>query len=66
MKEVKYPGLVSEMARHGDTQKTIGKIIGITSPNVSMRFSGRVEWSFSEIIKICDYYGKSFEELFRK
>ncbi len=66
MKEVKYPGLVAEMARHGDNQKTISKLLGITSPNISLRFSGKVEWSISEINKICDYYGKSFDELFKK
>ena len=66
MKIVKYPGLVAEMAIHGDTQKTIAKLLGIASPNVGKRFSGKVEWSISEIEKICEYYGKDYYELFKK
>lgn len=65
MKVVKFPGLVAEMARNGDNQKTIAKLLGITSPNISTRFSGKVDWSISEIEKICDFYKKSYEELFK-
>ena len=66
MKVIKYPGLVAEMAKHGDTQRTIAKLLGITSPNISTRFSGKVEWSISEIDKICEYYGKDYNELFKR
>ena len=66
MKKVLYPSLVSEMAIRGDTQKTIASIIGVNNSNVSKRFSGKKEWTITEIDKICDYYGKSYEELFKK
>lgn len=65
MKVIKYPGLVAEMARRGDTQKTICKLLGLTISNVSRRFSGKVDWSISEIEKICEYYGKDYYELFK-
>lgn len=65
MKKIKYPGLVSEMARCGDTQKTISKLIGRTVSNVCLRFTGKKEWTIGEIEKICDYYGKTYEELFK-
>ena len=65
MKKILYPGLLAEMAKHGDTLNTIGKLIGVTNSSVSKRFSGKVEWSISEIEKICEYYGKDYYELFK-
>lgn len=65
MKKILYPGLLAEMAKRGDTLNTIGKLIGVTNSSVSKRFSGKVEWSISEIEKICDYYGKDYYELFK-
>lgn len=66
MKILKYPELVGEMAKHGDTQKTIAKLLDITYSSVSRRLSGRTEWSISEIEKLCEYYGKDYYELFKK
>ncbi len=65
MKIVKYPGLVAEMARHGDNQTTIAKMFDITASSICKRFSGELEWKISEIEKICDYYGKNYDELFK-
>lgn len=66
MKKLKYPELVGEMAKHGDTQKTLAKLLDITYSSVSRRLSGRTEWSISEIEKLCEYYGKDYYELFKK
>lgn len=66
MKKKKYPNLAAEMAKHGDTQAKIGKLLGITHPAISRRLSGEVDWSISEIEKICELYGKDFYELFKK
>lgn len=65
MKVIKYPNLVAEMAKHGHSQKTISKVIGINNTNVSKRFLGKRDWKISEIEKICEFYGKSYEELFK-
>ncbi len=65
MKKLKYPGLVGEMAKHGDTQKSLGEILGISFPSVSRRLSGKKEWSISEIEKICEHYGKNYYQLFK-
>lgn len=66
MKKPKYPELLGEMARRGDTQKTLGKLLGINCSSISRRLSGEKEWSISEIDKICEYYKKDYYELFKK
>lgn len=66
MKKVLYPGLVAEMARRGEDQRAISKLLGISRPNISKRFTGKTEWSISEIEKICKYYNKNYYELFTK
>lgn len=66
MKKIKYPELVGEMAKHGDTQESIGKLLGLAYSSVCRRLTGKTEWSISEIDKLCDYYNKSYEELFKK
>lgn len=66
MKKILYPGLVAEMAKHGDTQKTIASLLGMSVSNISVRLSGKKDWSIGEIEKICDFYKKDFYELFTR
>ena len=66
MKEIKYPGLVWEMVRHGETQKYLGELIGVSYASLSRRLSGISEFSINEIEKICEHYGKTYEELIKK
>lgn len=66
MKKVLYPELIGEMAKHGDTQKSIGKLLGITYASVSRRLTGKSEWSILEVEKLCNYYNKDYYELFKK
>lgn len=63
-KHVKYPGLASIMASHGDTQTSLAGTLGISVSAVNRRMSGEVEWSLGEIKAICEYYEKSYYELF--
>ena len=65
MKKVKYPGLVGEMARRGETQEVLAKLLGLPRGSISRRLSGETEWSISEIDKICNYYKKDYYELFK-
>ena len=65
MKIVKYPGLVAEMAKRGDKQKELSKLLGITNAGISRRLSGETEWSISEIEKVCKHYNKNYYELFK-
>lgn len=66
MKKVKYPELVGEMAKHGDTQKSIAKLLGITYSSVSRRLSGEIDWTIGDIEKLCKYFNKDYYELFKK
>ena len=66
MKELRFPEIAGEMARHGETSKTLAKMLGITYVAMWRRLTGRVEFTISEIETICDHYGKTFEELFRR
>lgn len=66
MKIIKYPELAGEIAKHGDTQKSIAKILGITYASVCRKLSGKSEWSISEIDKLCEYYKKDYYELFKQ
>lgn len=66
MKKVKYPELAGEMAKHGDTQTTLAKLLNLPNPSICRRLSGETEWSISEIEKICKYYKKNYYELFKK
>ena len=66
MKKIKYPDLVGEMAKHGDTQKSLAAILGITYASVCRRLSGKTEFTISEIEKICEHYKKDYYELFKK
>ena len=66
MKKVKYPELAGEMAKHGDTQKTIAKLLDLSIPSFSRRLSGEVDWSIGEIETLCKHYKKDYYELFKK
>jgi len=61
-----YPFLINEMKKNGETQKELAKTLGLTRESVNFRFSGKREWTISEIEKICKHYNKDFYELFRK
>lgn len=61
----KYPGLVAEMARHGDTNKALGDKIGISREAVRLKVNGKNQWTIEEIEKICKVYKKDYYELFK-
>lgn len=64
-KSVKFPGLVSEMAKRGETQEDIGKVLNLSRVSVSKKLTGKVDWTIGEIEDLCEYYGKDYYELFK-
>jgi hypothetical protein len=65
-KVIKYPNLLAEMARCGETYTSIAEVVGMSVSAVQRRFSGAVEWSKSEIDTICDHFNKDYDYLFRQ
>lgn len=66
MKKIKYPELAAEMARRGETQKTVADLLGIAHSSLSRRLSGKIEWSIGQIETLCEHYGKDYYELFKR
>lgn len=66
MRKLLYPEIVGEMAKRGDTEKTLGKLLKISYGSVSRRLCGRTKWTMEEVNKLCDRYGKTYDELFKK
>lgn len=66
MKKILYPNLVAEMARHGESQRDLGAMLGLPHESICRRLSGKIEWSISEIDKLCEHYEKNYHELFKK
>lgn len=64
-KEVKYPGIVAEMARYGDTNEDLGQKIGISREAVRLKINGKNQWTIEEIEKICNLYKKDYYQLFK-
>lgn len=65
-KEVKFPNLVAEMARRGETQKSLAKILNVSEPTMSLKLKGKSDWTFDEVEKLCEYFGKDYYQLFIK
>ena len=64
-REIKYPNLKAEMARHGESQEKLAKIIGITQQTFSRKMLGINEWTIGEIEAICEHYKKDYYQLFK-
>jgi len=64
-KPVKYPNLVAEMARKGDTQLVLANLLKLTQASISRKLKGETVWSLEEVEKICEYYNKNYYELFK-
>lgn len=62
--KIKYGGLKGEMAKNGDTNKTLADLLEISESSISRRLSGEIDWSIGEIDIICKHYDKDYYQLF--
>lgn len=53
------------MAKRGDTQETLAKLLELTQPCISRRLTGETSWSMDDIEKICKHYKKDYKNLFK-
>lgn len=65
-REVKFPNLMAEIARRGETQKSIANILGISEPTIGFKLKGKTDWTLDEVQQLCDYFGKDCYQLFIK
>lgn len=65
-KKILYPNLLSEMAKRGDNQGTIGKVLKITQVTAGRKLNGKNEWKLNEAILLSERYQKDIKELFKK
>lgn len=49
---MKFKNLLTEMFKHGITQKDIAVLIGKTQKTVSQKLNGKIDFYMDEIIKI--------------
>lgn len=66
MKKIVYLELIAEMAKRGETRRSVAKLLGISNATISRKLSNETEWTISEIEKLCDFFGKDYYELFKK
>lgn len=65
LKEIKYPNLILEIKRRGETQDDLSKLLGISRTTFNFKLQGKSEWTISEIEKICEHYDMNYYELFK-
>ena len=53
------------MARKGETQISISKLLGIAKETTCRKITGNAEWRAKEIDILCKYFNKTNEELFK-
>lgn len=66
MKKIVYLELIAEMAKRGETRRSVAKLLGISNATVSRKLSNETEWTISEIEKLCEYFDKDYYTLFKK
>lgn len=62
---VKYPALEEEMRKHGDSQKDLAALLGVSIATISRKLSGKCRWNIGDVETICEYYKKDYYQLFK-
>lgn len=63
-KVIRYPNLLAEIARSGESNSYVAELLGISPPSFSRRLKGEIEWSKSEIDTLCEHFQKTYDYLF--
>ena len=65
-KFVLFPELAAEMAKSGEKQQDIAKLLQMDNSQVTRRLNGSTKWSEQDTIIICKHYNREYKELFKK
>ncbi len=65
-KFVLFPELAAEMAKSGEKQQDIAKLLNMDNSQVTRRLNGVTKWTEQDTRTICKHYGREYEELFKK
>ena len=63
---VVFPLLKGEMAKRGISVRDLAKVLDTSEDSVRRRLRGEVEFDLKEIIKLLEYFERTFEQLFGK
>lgn len=63
--EIKFPNLVAEMAKNGENQTKVARLIGTTQATFSRKLRGVNEFTINEADILCKHYKKEYSELFK-
>ena len=64
-KEVYFSELKATMARYWHTQSKLEELIGVSQNYIFNRLTNRIDWTYSDMEKICELYEKPMDELFK-
>ena len=65
LKGIKYPNLLAEIRRRGETQDDIAKLLNIARTTVNIKLQGKRDWTISEIETICNHFEMGYYDLFK-
>lgn len=63
-KRYKYPNLIAEMAKNGDSIMNLAKDLNMNYQTLSTRLKGAKSFELPEVVYIINRYGKPLEYLF--
>lgn len=61
-----YTTIKAEMARKNMRFQDMSKMLKIAYPTVGKKLRGDIQWKIREINALCEYFNKSYEELFKE
>ena len=64
MKKPKFPAIASEMAKRGEILSDLAKLLDVSPLTIFNKLNGKTEFTVSEVEKLKEHYGKSYDELF--
>ncbi len=52
-----------ELRRRNETQEGLAAYLDVNRSTLSYRLNGKIEWSFRDVLKTCEYLDRQIEEI---